>query len=112
MGYTCDVKRTPRGYQGTGLTTKTIEELLPQFISRVSKKNHEPVKDLLRVWPELAGEKVAAFTEAVSFVDGVLTVKVKSSVLYSVLCQSEGPRLLGLMQERFPVVQKITFRRG
>lgn len=110
--YTCPVKRTPKGYEGTGLTTRLIGDLLPQIVSRISKKKHEPVKDLLNAWTELAGEKVACYSEAVSFVDGVLTVKVRSSVLYSVLCQSEGPRLLALMQERFPTVQKITFRRG
>jgi len=106
------VKRTPKSYQGTGLTAKTIEELLPQWIARISKKKHEPVKDLLRAWPGIVGEKVARYTEAISFIEGVLVVKVKSSVLYSVLCQSEGPRLVALMQEQFSMVQKITFRRG
>ena len=108
------MKRTPRNYDGIATPAKTIQELLPDVLSQFQKKNHEPGLDLLNAWPVVAGPNVAKLTKAVSFVDGVLTVHVKSSTLYSLLCQHEKPHLLRKLQENFPKTQvrNIFFRIG
>lgn len=50
---------------------------------------------------------MAPMTEPISFFDGVLTVKVKSATLYSLLCHHEKPRLLKQLQRKFPVRQLV-----
>jgi hypothetical protein len=106
------VKRTPKNYDGVHRTTKQISDLLPAVLAQIRKKSDEPVKNILQTWSEVVGAAGATYTEAVSFDEGVLTVVVKSSTLYSLLHQSERPRLLRMMRERFPEVQAIRFRRG
>ena len=108
------MKRTPRGYDGILTTSKTIGEMLPDVLNRMQKKNVEPANDVMKAWAPLIGPQGAKLTEAVSFVDGVLTVLVKSSTLYSLLCQHEKPHLLRRLQDQFPKTQvrNIFFRIG
>jgi hypothetical protein len=108
------MKRTPKNYDGIALPAKTIRELLPEVLGKIQKKQMEPDVDLLSAWPAMIGPNLANMTEAVSFVDGVLTVKVKSSTLYSLLSLHEKPRLLIKLQECFPKTQvrNIIFRIG
>ena len=108
------MKRTPRDYDGILSASKTIGEMLPDLLKRIEKKNIEPANDILKAWTQLIGPNGAKLTEAVSFVDGVLTVHVKSSTLYSLLCQHEKPHLLRRLQEQFPKTQvrNIFFRIG
>lgn len=103
--------RTPRNYQGTQNPGKKLQDLLPGFLAEVQKKAGDPREEVFRTWGELIGEKMAPLTEPLSFVDGVLTVKVKSSTLYSLLCLHEKPRLLKRLQEKFPV-RNLVFRVG
>jgi hypothetical protein len=102
--------RTPRNYNGTERPGKTIGDLASQFLFEVSKKSLDPILEIAPFWAEIMGEKMGSLTQIVSFVDGVLTVKVKSSTLYSLLCQHERPRLIVKLQERFSV-KNIVFRR-
>ena len=108
------MKRTPRNYDGILSTSKTIGEMLPEALSLIQKNNNEPAKDLLKAWPDVIGPTAAKLTEAVSFVNGVLTIIVKSSTLYSLLSQHEKPHLLRRLQEQFPKTQvrNIFFRIG
>ena len=96
-------KRTPKNYQGTQNPAQKIGDLLPAFLVEISRKAKDPREQIYAFWSELMGEKIAPLTEPVSFYEGVLTVKVKSSTLYSLLCQHEKPRLLQRLQEKFPV---------
>ncbi len=96
-------KRTPRNYQGTENPVKKMGDLLPELLTEIGRKSKDPREEIFRFWMELMGEKMAPLTEPISFFDGVLTVKVKSSTLYSLLCQHEKPRLLKQLQEKFPV---------
>ncbi|MCE5318105.1 MAG: DUF721 domain-containing protein [Parachlamydia sp.] len=108
------MKRTPKNYDGTSPPAKTIGELLPGILSQIQKRSDKPMQDLIKEWPMMIGPKMAKMTEAVSFIDGVLTVVVKSSTLYSLLCQHEKPILLRKLQELFPKTQvrNIVFRIG
>lgn len=88
-----------------------MAELLPEMLSDLGRKVKDPREEVFRFWRELMGEKMAPLTEPVSFVDGVLTVKVKSSTLYSLLVAHEKPRLLRRLQEKFSI-RDLTIRVG
>ncbi len=108
------LRRTPRYYDDVGLVTKALSELLPEWMANASARFQDRPDLVLLAWPEIIGEKLAPMTHAVSFIDGVLTVKVKNSSLYSLLVQHERGRLLGLLHKKFPSVkiQNIVFRLG
>ena len=105
------MRRTPRHFDGTKKTGKLLSEILPETVKEIRKKAGQGGEEIFRFWQELIGDKMGPLTEAVSFVDGVLTVKVKSTALYSLLCQHERPRLLRGLQEKFPV-RGLVFRIG
>lgn len=88
-----------------------MADLLPEVMADIGKKVKDPRLEIYRLWNELIGEKMASMTEPVSFVDGVLTVKVKSSTLYSLLVTHERPRLLARLQEKFSI-RNLVFRVG
>ena len=108
------MKRTPKNYDGVKSPARTLQELLPQMLGQFQKKIGDEGLELLEAWPEVAGPSVAKFTQALSFIEGVLTVLVKSSTLYSLLRQHEKARLLELMKKRFLKleVRDIVFRFG
>jgi hypothetical protein len=97
------VKRTSKNYDGTSVPAKKLADLLSQFMAGVSQKKEDSKELISQYWFEILGEKMGPMTEVISFLDGVLTVKVKSSTLYSLLCQHEKPRLLRRLQERFKI---------
>lgn len=103
--------RTPKNYSGTQNPVKKMADLLPGVLSDLGKKAKDPREEIFRFWRELIGESMALMTDPVSFVDGVLTVKVKSSTLYSLLVTHERPRLLARLQEKFSI-RNIVFRVG
>ena len=77
------IRRTPKGYDGTGLTTHKVSDLLPQVLARIGDVYQDRPDLILSAWPEIIGQKLAPMTQAVSFVEGVLSVKVKNSTLHS-----------------------------
>ena len=104
-------RRTPKNYCGTESPAKKISELLPEIANEIARKISIPGEAIFQFWNELMGEKMASMTEPVSFVDEVLTVKVKSSTLYSLLAVHEKAKLLASLQEKFSV-RNIVFRVG
>lgn len=108
------LRRTPRGYDKIDPTNKELSYLLEEWLSKASSTFQDRPDLILLAWPEIIGEKLAPMTKAVSFVDGILTIKVSNSSLYSLLVQHEKPRLLGLLRRKFPSVkvQNIVFRFG
>jgi hypothetical protein len=106
------MKRTPKYYDGIQPVAKTIRELLPEVVGSIRKRENLP--DLLEAWPRVIGETMASRTRAVSFVDGVLTVIVQSSALFSLLRGHERPLLLKKLQQQFPKheVRDLQFRIG
>jgi hypothetical protein len=103
--------RTSRNYSGTENPQKKLTDLLPDYLSHLDKKVQDPKEAVFRFWFELMGEKMGPLTEPVSFCDQVLTVKVKSSTLYSLLVTHERPRLLKRLQEKFSI-RNLVFRVG
>ncbi len=108
------LKRTPRNYDEIEPTGKEISDLLPEWIAKASFRFQDRPDLILLAWPEVIGERLAPMTTAVSFINGILTVKVKNSSLYSLLMQHEKVKLLIQMQKKFPSVkiQNIVFRLG
>ena len=88
-----------------------MTELLPEIVSDLGKKTRDPRAEIFQFWHHLMGEKMGPFTEPVSFYDGVLTVKVKSSTLYSLLAVHEKAQLLSKLQEKFSI-RNLVFRVG
>jgi len=106
--------RTPRGYDGIQPTTQKLQDILPQAVNRMGKDLNIHAEKVLKSWPEIIGIRFAPMTTAVSFVEGILTVTVTNSTLYSLLQKNEKTTLLSKLRERFPGVKikTILFRIG
>lgn len=106
--------RTPKQYDGTQVTSHRIHDILPAVLAKIGSVYQQRPDLILVMWPELIGSKLAAMTQAVSFTDGILVVKVKNSTLHSLLSQNEKTRLVGLLRQKFPRVEikTIHFRMG
>ncbi len=106
--------RTPRQYDGTQVTSHRMTDLLPRVLSKIGEVYQQRSDLILAMWPEVIGDKLAAMTQAVSFTDGVLVVKVKNSTLHSLLNQNEKLRILNLLRQKFPhnEIRNVCFRIG
>lgn len=107
-------RRTPRNFDGTKVTTHAIHQLLPQMLLAMEEKAQKNMGEIALQWKEIIGEKMAGMTEVQSFVEGILTIKVKNSTLYSLLCQHEKKRLLSALQKKCPKekIDDLKFRIG
>ncbi len=108
------IRRTPKDYDGTGITTHRVSELLPTVLSNIGETYQDRPDLLLASWPEVIGKNFAGMTQAVSFIDGVLLVKVKNSTFHSLLSQHEKPKILSNLRQKFPKIEikTIQFRIG
>jgi Dna[CI] antecedent DciA-like protein len=106
--------RTPKQFDGTQATSHRMSDLLPFVLSKI-EKNYQQHSDLiLAMWPDIIGPKLASMTQALSFGEGILVVKVKNSTLHSLLSQNDKGRILNLLREKFPhaEIKNICFRIG
>jgi len=105
-------RSTPRNYDGTGVTSHKVGDLLPALLSRLSAVQQDRPDLVLAAWPEVIGPKLASMTQAVSFVEGVLVVRVKNSTLHSLLSRHDKYRILAAIRQKFPKagIQNIVFR--
>lgn len=109
-----NIRRTPKNYDGTELTTHQLSDVLPQVLVNVSDAYKERPDLIIAAWPEIIGPKLASMTQAVSFYDGKLLVKVKNSTLFSLLNQHDKPKLLFKLKQQFPKhnIKNIVFKMG
>lgn len=109
-----DSKRQLRYYDGPIPTTRHISQVLPSVLRDISQNFHDRSDLILAAWPEVVGEKLAPMTQALSFREGFLVVKVKNSTLYSLLSQSDKPRLIQNLRQKFPhvTIKSIVFQMG
>lgn len=98
----------------TQVTTHRVGDLLTRFLEQLTKQQQIQGEQVLLAWPEVIGKQLAPMTRAVSFIDGVLFVKVQNATLYSLLSQYERPRLLAALKKRFPhaEIRALLFRIG
>ena len=97
--------QTARNYDGTAVTTHRVAELLSGALAEISGWHQDRPDFLLCSWPEIIGPRLAGMAQAVSFVEGVLTVRVKNSTLHSLLSRHDKYRLLAVIREKFPKIQ-------
>jgi Dna[CI] antecedent, DciA len=97
--------QTPRNYNGTAVTTHHITDLLSHVLSQISDVYQDRPDLLIACWPEIIGPQLAGMTQAVSFINGVLTVKVKNSTLHSLLSRHDKFRILSVIQQKFPKIE-------
>ena len=107
-------RRRSRDYDGTALTAHDVAEYLPSVLHNIGKIYQQRPDLVLAAWPEIVGKQLAPMTEAVSFADGFLVVKVNNSTLYSLLSQNDRPRILKSLRQKFPriTIKNILFRMG
>lgn len=98
----------------TGDTVRCIGNIIPEVLSSIEKKFKSNPVNIIESWPTIIGRELAAMTKVVSLEDGVLTVKVKSSTLYSLLNNYEKDKILKKMQSNFSekVIRKLCFKIG
>ncbi len=108
------IHRTPKNYDGSSVTTHRISEILPVVLGQIGEVYQDRPDLILASWPEVIGEKLASMTQALSFTEGVLLVKVKNSTLHSLLSQNDKSRLLNSLRRKFPnsEIKAIHFRMG
>lgn len=106
--------RLPRNYNGNQLTSKPIGQILPSVLNKITASYHDKGELIIAAWPQVIGDKLAPMTKAVSYREGVLTVQVKNSTLYSLLNQHEKGRLLAALQKKIPRenIRTLLFRMG
>lgn len=92
-------------HRGTARTAHTIGEILPAVLEGIGRVYQERPDLVMKAWPEVIGEKIAVMTQVVSFIDGVLVVKVRNSTLHSLLSQNDKPRVLKSLRQKFPHIQ-------
>lgn len=107
-------RRTPKNYDGTEVTTHRVTDLLPVVLAQIGEAYQDRPDLILASWPEIIGSQLSSMTQAISFNEGVLVVKVKNSTLHSLLSQNDKPRILSSLKKRFPKVEikNIIFRIG
>lgn len=107
-------RRTPKNYDGTGVTSHRISALLPEALAQIGSQYQQRPDLVLAAWPEIIGKQLSGMTQAISFNEGVLVVRVKNSTLYSLLSQNEKPRILGSLRQKFPnmLIKTVIFRMG
>lgn len=107
-------RRTPKNYDGTGLTTHRVGEVLTTVLAKIGDSFQDRPDILLASWPEIIGPKLAPMTQAVSFINGVLVVKVRNSTLHSLLNQYEKGKVLASLRQKFPRanITNVIFRIG
>lgn len=106
--------RTPKNYDGTRVTTRKMSDLLSVVLEKIGEVYNEHPDLILAAWADVIGPQIASMTQAVSFNDGVLIVKVKNSTLHSLLTQKDKYRILNTLRVKFPKVSinNILFRIG
>lgn len=104
--------RIPENYNGTRPTSRHVAALVAAELTKLSGKCQERPDLLLAAWPEIIGPMHAPMTQAISFCEGILTVKVKNSTLHSLLSRHNKHRILAVIKQRFPKarIQDIVFR--
>lgn len=106
-------RRTPKNYEGTDLTTHRLGDILPLALSQISSTYQIQPIVILQAWPEVIGARLSSMSQAVSFCNGVLIIKVKNSLCFELLHRDSLKIYLAMVQ-KFPNagIKKINFHRA
>jgi hypothetical protein len=119
-------RTTPRNYDGMtlpGIHTRNVMAnvftYMERRVDRCRKREHRKeiersgcgVDPITRAeWFAAAGERVGPLTNPTNFFDGILTVKVKSHMIYCMLCNYEKDRLLEILKPKLIRLKDIRFK--
>ena len=108
------LKRLPKKYDGKMPTSRHIKHLLPLILTGISSKLKDNPAEIISVWQDVVGDKIARLTQVVELGEGVLKIRVDNSTLYSLLVEHEKQRLLKVLQKRLPKlrIKILLFRIG
>ncbi len=92
---------------------KEVKNLLSSVLKKIDTRQKINISQIRNTWSELIGEKYSAMTEVISFDDGVLTIKINSAPLFSILKAEQKTKLESEMRKRIPALKlkKLNFRR-
>ncbi|WP_194844415.1 DUF721 domain-containing protein [Candidatus Clavichlamydia salmonicola] len=101
-------------YDQKKVTSKHMSDVAEKWLDSLKRLRKTRPDLILAAWPRIVGPEMAVNTQAVSFLKGILTVKVKNSVSYSILQQYDKQILLKSLCEEFPelLIESIQFRLG
>lgn len=104
-------RRNPKDYSGTYRTSHFLAEITPTVVEQLRKGLQDNPETVLSAWPEVIGPSHAPMARAENFSDGTLIVRVKNSILYSLLCQDKR-RIIERLRCKAPTVEirNIIFR--
>lgn len=95
-------------------SSKNVSNLLPKILLKIENKYKRKPRSVIEAWSEVIDKRIAVMTKVVSCNDGVLTVMVKNSTLYSLLNNYEKNEILRKLQARFSeeIIHKLVFKIG
>ncbi len=96
---------TPKNYKGTDKTSHHVKDVIPSVMSKISAHYQNRPEQVLASWSQVIGPELANMTQAISFHEGILKVRVNNSTLLSLLRQHERVRLLATLKKRLPHVE-------
>jgi len=104
--------RRPKGYNGTGRTSRRLSEILPQVVQKMGRVYKERGDLILASWPQIIGPSLSTMAEAHSFEEGILYVNVKNSSLLALFQQNDKAKILENLRRKFPntSIKNIIFR--
>lgn len=107
-------RRTPRGYDGIRPTSRSLSDVLPRVLAQVTKVQKGRPDLVFAAWEAVVGPTVSSMTDPESFLEGILTVRVQNSTLYSLLNQRDRFRVLKSLQSQVPgaKIRGLRFRLG
>lgn len=91
-----------------------LQELTGRFLEGVNQLGARQLDQIKMGWPSIVGDVIANKSQLVGFQENTLQVRVSHSTVLSVLSGPEKPRLLRILQKRFPKIEirDISFRIG
>jgi len=106
---------SPPEQQKTKVTSKKLQDLLPQVLDKVRTHYAENPQAVVKIWPQIIGKELASMTKAYRFEATVLHVQVKNSTLLSLLNNPvDKQKILQTIRHALPAIRisNIVFRIG
>ena len=92
---------------------KDVKNLLSTVLKKIDNRQKNNIGRISEIWNLLLGERYAPMTKVVEFHEGVLTIKIDSAPLFSILKSEQKTQLEKEMRKRMPTLQlkKLNFQR-
>ena len=92
---------------------KEAKNLLEPLLKKIDRRQKVSILKIREEWSKIVGEKYAYMTQVVEFCEGLLTIKIDSAPLFSILQGTEKNRLESELKKRLPSLnlKKLNFRR-